>query len=97
MRRKWILAHICYAFGFAPEPGVTIHCYGTGGSWARLRSEDQVDGDVVMRVGGGKRPAWVVLDYRRGNRLVIHFHCLRCEQGARAQQYDLNRTTHIIG
>jgi hypothetical protein len=21
---KWILAHICYAFDFAPEPGVTI-------------------------------------------------------------------------
>jgi hypothetical protein len=21
---KWILAHICYAFSFAPKPGVTV-------------------------------------------------------------------------
>jgi hypothetical protein len=23
MCEKWMLTHICYAFGFAPEPGVT--------------------------------------------------------------------------
>src|SRR6187455_1642901 len=61
------------------------------------RTED-IDGDVLMRVGGGKRHGryWIAdgaIDSSSTPTLS-----LRCEQGARAraQPYDLGRTAHSI-
>src|SRR5688572_20988654 len=60
------------------------------------RTED-IDGDVLMRVGGGKRHGryWIADGAIDSSSTPL---CLRCEQGARAraQPYDLGRTAHSI-
>jgi hypothetical protein len=60
------------------------------------RTED-IDGDVLTRVGGGKRHGGTGLTTGQSTRRPLPL-CLRCDQGARAQAqpYDLVRTAHII-
>jgi hypothetical protein len=61
-----------------------------------LRNED-IDGDALMRVGGGKRHGrhWIIDGQSTCPPLPL---CLRFEQGARAraQPYEISRTTHNI-
>jgi hypothetical protein len=67
------------------------------GSDYNPRTED-IDGDVLMRVRGGKRGlGGTGLPTGQSTRHPLLL-CLRCEQGARAQAhpYDLGRTDHII-
>jgi hypothetical protein len=58
---------------------------------------EQIDPDVLMRVGGGKRLSGTGLPMRQSTRRPLSL-CLRCEQGARArvQPYDLGMTAHSI-
>ena len=61
-----------------------------------LRTED-IDGDVLMRVRGGKRHGryWIADGAIDSSSTPLY---LRCELGARAraQPYDLGRTAHSI-
>jgi hypothetical protein len=61
-----------------------------------LRTED-IYGDVLMRVGGGKRHGRTGLSTGQLTCRPLPL-CLRCKQGARAraQPYDLGRTSHVI-
>jgi hypothetical protein len=57
-----------------------------------------IDGDVLMRVGGHRGMGGNGLPMGQSARRPLPL-CLRCEQGprAQAQPYDLGRTAHIIG
>jgi hypothetical protein len=64
-----------------------------------LRTE-QIDPDVLMRVGGGKTArdmGSTELPTEQSTRRPLPL-CLRCEQGARArvQPYDIGRIAHSI-
>jgi hypothetical protein len=58
-------------------------------------STEDIDGDVLMRVGGGKRHGryWIA-DGAIDSSFTPTLSQVRA---ARAQPYDLDRTTHIIG
>jgi hypothetical protein len=60
------------------------------------RTED-IDRDVLMRVGGGKRHGGIGLLTGQSTRRPLPL-CLRYKQGARAraQPYDLSKTSHFI-
>jgi hypothetical protein len=61
-----------------------------------LRTED-IDGDVLMRVGGGKRHGQYRIADGQSTRCPFPL-CLWCEQGvqARAQPYDLGRCWGLV-
>jgi hypothetical protein len=58
---------------------------------------EEINPDVLMRVGGARDMGGTGLPMGQLTRRPLPLY-LRCEQGvrARAQPYDLGRTTHII-
>jgi hypothetical protein len=60
MCEKWILAHICYAFNFAPKPGVTLRPFSaaTKGGGTHVHGGELV-GDERCGHSGGPRATWM--------------------------------------